>query len=325
METTLKRRALLGWLATAAAAPAARAQGWPARRVRIVVPFPPGSAADAIPRRIALGLQHLLHTPCVVDNRPGAGGAIGADAVARAAPDGYTLLSHTSGITIQPHLAPAPFDPLRDLVPVTQTIAGSYLLVAPPSFPARDLREFVAAVRAAPGKYSYGSHGTGSGPHLAMELLKVRAGLFAVHVPYRGAAPALHDLLAGRLDFAFDTSFATLPHIRAGRLRALAVGGPQPLEVLPGVAPVAALYPGFDTDGWQGLFAPSGTPADIVQRLAQATAQALADPALVQQVRELGFRVVGSSPAAFAEVVRSDFEKWGRIVRERGIVAEGRP
>lgn len=314
----MKRRALLA-LAGAVAAPAVWAQAWPARPLRIVVPFPPGAAADAIPRRIAQRMEAALGTPCVLENRPGAAGAIGADLVAKAEPDGYTLLSATSGMTILPHLGNAPFDVLRDFAPVGQTIAGSYVLVTKPSFPAQDLRQWVAQVRSAPGRYSYGSHGSGSGPHLAMELLKAQAGLYVLHVPFRGAAASLQELLSGRLDMAFDTTFAAVPHVRSGRLKAIAVGGPRTVDALPGVARVADLYPGFDTDGWQGFFAPAGTPPAIVRRLSDEIAQALQDPGLAKQITDLGFRPVGSTPGEFAALVQADHAKWGRVVRDRGI------
>jgi tripartite-type tricarboxylate transporter receptor subunit TctC len=317
----MRRRSFVQAATALAAAPLAMAQQppWPARPIRVVVPFPPGSAADAIPRAIAQRLQVALDTPCVIDNRPGASGSLGAAAVAGAAADGYTILSHTSAITIQPHLAPGAFDVLRDFVPVTQTIAGSYVLVVRPSFPARDLREFVESVRNAPGRYSYASYGSGSGPHLAMELLKQQAGLFILHVPFRGAAPAMQELLAGRLDMAFDTTFAAVPHIRAGRLVPIAVGGPRTVAALPGVATVAQLYPGFDTDGWQGLFAPAGTPGEIVRRLSDETTKALRQPELEKRISDLGFMPLGTQPDQFAMLVRSEHERWGRVVRERRI------
>jgi tripartite-type tricarboxylate transporter receptor subunit TctC len=315
----VRRRELMFAAAAGAGMSWSHAQAWPSRPIRIVVPFPPGSAADAIPRRIAQHLQVALDTACVVDNRPGAAGSIGATEVAAAAPDGHTLLSHSSTIAIQPHLVPAGFDLLRDLVAVGQTVAGSYVLLVHPAFPAATLQELLDEVRRAPGRYSYASHGSGSGPHLAMELLKGEAGLFILHVPFRGAAPALQEVLAGRVDMAFDTTFAALPHVRAGRLRAIAVGGPRPVDALPGTLPVASLVPGFDTDGWQGLFAPAGTPDAIVRRLSEEAAAALRDAELASMIVDLGFRPVGSGPEQFAELVRADHERWGRVVRARGI------
>jgi tripartite-type tricarboxylate transporter receptor subunit TctC len=315
----VRRRHFVGGVAATLAAPAAMAQAWPARPIRIVVPYPPGSAADAIPRGIAQSLQLALGQPCVIDNRPGAAGSIGAAAVASAPPDGYTILSHTSGIAIQPHLGTTPFDLLRDLAPISQTISGSYVLVVGPSFPANNLREFVQVVRRAPGRYSYGSYGSGSGPHLAMELLKKDADLHVVHIPFRGAAPAMTELLAGRLDMSFDTTFAAVPHIRNGRLKAIALGGPHGVDALPGIGTVSQLYPGFDTDGWQGFFAPAATPAAVVNTLSEKIGAALRTPELAQRIADLGFRPLGTTPGQFAAIVRADYEKWGLIIRERRI------
>lgn len=315
----MRRRDFLAAAGASVAVPASWSQEWPSRPIRIVVPFPPGGAADAVARALARRLQASLGVSCVVDNRPGASGTIGADAVAKSPADGHTLLSHASSIAIQPHLGTAPYDLLADFVPVTQTVAGSYVLLVHPSFPAHDLRSFIDVVKRAPGRYSYGSFGSGSGPHLAMELLKSHAGLFILHVPFRGAAPALQELLAGRLDMAFDTTFAALPHVRAGKLKPIALGGPRTMDALPGVQAIAAAFPGFDTDGWQGVFAPAGTPATLIARLAQEITASLRDPELAQNVASLGFRTVGSSPAEFAALVRTDYEKWGRVIRERRI------
>jgi tripartite-type tricarboxylate transporter receptor subunit TctC len=300
-------------------APAAQAQTFPSKPIRVVVPFPPGSTGDLVPRTLGQKVQAAVGQPVVIDNRPGAAGAIGADAVAKAAPDGHTVLSHAVTITINPHLVKAPYDLLKDLVPVTQTIAGSYVLVVQPSFPADDLRQLIEVVKKNPGRFNYGSYGSGSGPHLAMEMLKAQAGLFIVHVPFRGAAPAMQELLAGRLEMAFDTSVAVIPHIRAGKLKAIAVGGPRPVDALPGVPTVASLLPGFDSDGWQGLFVPAGTPPEVVARLNAEFAKAVRAPDFVKQMADLGFTAVGSSQAEFAAFVRAEYEKYGRVIRERGI------
>lgn len=319
-----RRTMLLGALAATAGAVArpVAAQSWPSRPLRIVVPLPPGSAGDAIPRSIAQRMQAGLGQPVIIDNRPGASGVIGAEAVAKAAPDGHTLLSAVSTIAIQPHFGRTPYDLARDLVPVSQTVSGSYVLVVSPSFPADDLQGFVQAVRRAPAKFNYASHGNGSGPHLAMELLKSQARLFIVHVPFRGAAPAMLELLAGRVEMAFDTTVAAMPHIRAGRLKPIAVGGPQPVAVLPGIAPVAQMFPGFDTDGWQGMFVPAGTPPDVVARLNGEIVKAVRAPEFVKSMADLGFAAVGSTPEQFAAVVQRDHARWGELIRARGIQAD---
>ena len=217
----MHRREFLTASCASLAAPLSLAQEWPLRPIRMVVPFPPGGAADTVTRELARRLQASLGKPCVVDNRPGASGTIGVDAVIKAPADGHTLLSHVSSIVIQPHLGTARHDVLSELMPVSQTVTGSYVLVTHPSFPAHDLKSFIDAVRRSPGRYNYGSFGSGSGPHLAMELLKGHAGLFILHVPFRGAGPALQELLAGRLEMAFETTLAALPHIHAGKLKPL--------------------------------------------------------------------------------------------------------
>lgn len=317
---SILRRHLLALAAMATLGPgAARAQGYPSRPIRIVVPFPPGSAGDTIPRALAQKVQASIGQPLVIDNRPGAAGVIGADAVAKAAPDGYTLLSHVSTVVINPHLMKTPYDALKDLVPVTQTVSGSYVLVVQPSFPANNLREWIEHVRRHPGRFNYASYGSGSGPHLAMEMLKAQAGLFIVHVPFRGAAPAMQELLAGRIEMAFDTTVAALAHIRSGKLKAIAVGGPRPVDALPGVPTVAQTFPGFDSDGWQGLFAPAGTPPEVVARLNDEFTKAVQAPDFVKQMADLGFAAVGSRAAAFAALVKADYNKYEHLIRERGI------
>ena len=292
---------------------------FPSRLIRIVVPFPPGSAGDTVGRILALKMQAALSQPVIVDNKPGAAGNIAADSVVRAPADGYTLLSSTSSIVIAPWLQKMSFDPLKDLMPLSQTVAGSYVLLVNPRFPASSLTEFIATVKRGPGKYSYASYGIGSGPHLAMELLKSRTGLFVVHIPYRGAAQAMQDLVAGQVDMAFDTTFAAIPQIRAGKVRAIALGGPSAYDVLPGIPTIAQTLPGFDTDGWQGLFAPSGTPADVAARLTAEIAHAVQSADVAVRFRELGFQTIGSSSKSFATLIAADFARYGKLVRERGI------
>jgi tripartite-type tricarboxylate transporter receptor subunit TctC len=315
------RRLLLAGIASLGCPlPAARAEeAYPSRLIRVIVPFPPGSTADLVTRVLAQKVQASVGQTVIVDNRPGAAGAIGADAVAKSAADGYTVLSHASTIVIQPHLVKTPYDLLRDLVPVTQTIAGSYVLVAHPSFPAGSLGEWIEVVRRNPGRFNYASYGSGSGPHLAMEMLKQLAGLFIVHVPFRGAAPAMQELLAGRVEMAFDTTVAALPHIRAGKLKAIAVGGPKPVDALRGVPTVASVYPGFDSDGWQGLFVPAGTPAPVAARLNAEFVKAVHSAEFVRQMSDLGFSAVGSAATEFAAFVRGEHERYGKLIRERKI------
>jgi len=317
------RRQFLTVAATAALGSGpARAQTYASRPIRVVLPFSPGSAGDGIPRVLAQRVQSSIGQPLVIDNRPGAAGIIATDLVAKSAPDGYTLLSHAVTFAITPHLVKAPYDALRDLVPITQTVSGSYVLVVQPSFPASTLGEWVSHVRQNPGRFNYASYGSGSGPHLAMEMLKQQAGLFIVHVPFRGAAPAMQELLAGRVEMAFDTTVAALPHIRAGKLKAIAVGGLRTVAALPGIPTIASVFSGFDSDGWQGLFAPVGTPPDIVSRLEKEFVLAARNPEFARQMQDLGFSVVASSAQDFAAFVKSEYQKFGKLIRERRIQAD---
>ncbi|HSV50710.1 MAG TPA: tripartite tricarboxylate transporter substrate binding protein [Burkholderiaceae bacterium] len=292
---------------------------YPNRPVKLVVPFPPGSAGDLVSRMLASKLQAGLGQPVVLEHKPGAAGNIAAEFVARAPADGYTLLSATSAIVITPWLQKAPIDPAIDLLPLSQTIAGSYVLLVNPSFPARTFPEFLEVARKNPGKFSYASYGNGSGTHLAMELLKVRAGLFITHVPYRGAAPAMHDLIGGRVEMAFDTTLTAIPQIRAGKVRAIALGGPTTYDVLPGVPTIAQTFAGFDTDGWQGIFAPVGTPQDIARRLCQEIAKAMQSPDVTTRLNELGFQSIGGTQQSFTVLVAAEHARYGQLIRERGI------
>lgn len=321
----MKRRrlaaaSLAAWMCPAWAL--AQTAAYPNRPVKLVVPFPPGSAADLVSRLLAGKMQTSMGQPFVLDYKPGAAGNIAAEFVARAPADGYTLLSATSGIAITPWLQKAPVNPVTDLLPLSQTIAGSYVLLVHPSFPATTIGEFLDVVRRNPGKFSYASYGNGSGTHLAMELLKVRAGLFITHVPYRGAAPAMNDLMGGQVEMSFDTTVAAIPQIRAGKVRAIALGGPATYDVLPGVPTLAKSFEGFDTDGWQGIFAPLGTPRDVTGRLEAEIAKAMQAPDVTARLNELGFQSVGSTQTAFTTLVAAEHARYGRLIRERGIKSD---
>lgn len=297
----------------------AQTAAYPVKPVKLVVPFPPGSTADTVARMLSNKLQASLGQPVIIDNKPGATGNIAAEFVVRSPADGYTLLSTTSSVVITPWLQNTPFDPLKDLLPLSQTVAGSYVLLVHPSFPAKTLAEFIEVVKKNPGRYSYASYGNGSGPHLAMELLKRRTGLFITHVPYRGAAWAMQDLMGGQVEMSFDTTVAAIPQVRAGKVRAIALGGPSTYEVLPGVPTIAATFPGFETDGWQGIFAPAGIPRDIAMRLSTEVAMAMRAPDVVARLKELGFRSVASTQQTFAALVAADHERYGKLIRDRGI------
>lgn len=302
---------------------ASLAQTWPARPVRLVVNFPPGGAADLLARLIGQSLSETLGQPMVIENKGGANGNLGGEAVARSAPDGYTLLmSSGSMVAINPHIyASMPFDPARDIVPVASVARVPFYLVVRKENPATDFKAFIADLKANLGKRNFGSPGIGSSPHLAAEMLKKMTGTDAVHVPYRGAAPALNDLLAGQLDFLFDPGIA-IEHVKAGKLRAIAIGSPQRSPQLPDVPTLAELgLAGFDADAIFGIYAPVGTPGDIVTRLNTEVNRALATAALAERIMAVGNIPAAMSPDEFGQKSRTDSDRFGAMIRERGISA----
>jgi tripartite-type tricarboxylate transporter receptor subunit TctC len=299
------------------------AQTWPTHPIRLTVNFPPGGAADLLARLIGQSLGETLGQPVVIENKGGANGNLGGEAVARSAPDGYSLLmSSGSMVAINPHLyASMPFDPAKDLIPVASVARVPFYLVVRAENPVQDFKAFIADLRANPGKRNFGSPGIGSSPHLAAELLKKMTGTDAVHVPYRGAAPALNDLLAGQLDFLFDPGIA-IEHVKAGKLRAIAIGSPQRSPQLPDVPTLAELgLAGFDADAIFGVYAPAGTPRDIVARLNTEINRALGTVALKERIMAVGNIPAAMSPDEFGERAREDSKRFGAIIQERGITA----
>jgi tripartite-type tricarboxylate transporter receptor subunit TctC len=316
--------ALLGLAAAACTAFPAAAQTYPTKPITLIVNFPPGGAADVIGRAIGQQLSEQLKQQVVVTNRPGANGNLGADAVAKSPADGYTLLMSSGGaVTVNPFLYPnMPFDPVKDLTPVASAARVLVFLVAHPSVPAKDIKEFVAYVKANPGKLSYGSAGSGSSPHLAGEMMKKQLGLFAVHVPYRGAAPALTDLLAGNLQFMFDPG-PGLRHAREGRLTMLAVGSPRRSSQFPNVPTLAESgAPGFDADTIFGVYAPGATPPAIVNQLHDEINKALATSKVQEVIRTLGAEVASSTRQEFIERQNADRKRFGEFIRENRITAD---
>lgn len=320
------RRALLAALAALCAAPTAYAQPapWPSRPVRMVVPFPPGGPTDAVARVLAERMSRSLGQPIPVENRSGANGNIGNEAVAKAAPDGYTVLYNTSSIALSPALYKRlPYDALRDLAPVVQTATVPLVLAVNPALPVRDVGGFVEYLRTRPNELSYGSAGAGNVTHLAAFLLLRSQGLQAVHVPYRGSAPALVDAAGGQVQFLTDTVNSALPLIHAGRLRALAVTGPRRLAQLPDVPTVAeTLIPGFDVGAWQGMMVPARTSPAIIERLNAAAMQALADPDVGAKLAEQGAERLGSTPEEYGRILREETAHWGRVISESGVRLE---
>lgn len=310
----------------AAALPAAAqaaASDWPNKPVRLVVNFPPGGAADVMARVIAQPVAEALGQPVVVENRAGANGNIGGEAVARADGDGYTFLFSSGGVaSVNPHLYPnMSFDPNKDLQPVAAAARILVFLVANPNVPATDVKAFIDYAKAEPGKLSYASAGNGSSPHLAGEMFNAAAGAQAVHVPYRGAAPAMVDLLAGQVNYMFDPGIG-LQHVRDGKLKLLAVGSPKRSALFPDTPTLdEAGLKGFNADSWFGIYAPAGVDPAIVQRMNAEVNKALALPAVKQRITDLGGEAAPMTPQAFADRAKEDSERFGALIRDRGIKA----
>lgn len=321
MPTLLR---LAAFVLACAVAPAALAQAWPGKTIRIVVNFPPGGAADQIARAVAPPLGTALGQSVVVENRAGAGGNLGGELVAKSPPDGHTLLMSSGGmVSVNPHIyRKMPFDPAKDLTPVAAAARVLVFLVVRTEHPSRDFKAFLADLKAHPGQRSFGSPGNGSSPHLAAEMMKSQTGTFAVHVPYRGAAPALTDLLGGQLDFLFDPGIA-LAHVRSGKLRMLAVGSLQRSPLFPEVPTLDELgLKGFDADTVFGFYAPAGTPEAVIGRLNAEINRILDTPALRERINALGGVPAPMSPAQFAAKAAEDSKRFGAIIRERRIVGD---
>ncbi|WP_426955360.1 Bug family tripartite tricarboxylate transporter substrate binding protein [Muricoccus radiodurans] len=322
----LTRRAALGTAMLPCVLPrAARAQdAYPSRPVTLVTGYAPGGLTDLTTRAIAERMQRELGQPVVVDNRVGAATAIAATAVAGARPDGYLLLMGASSLAINPALQPnlTPRDPRTELVPVGFAYRSAFVLHVHPSLPVRTVAELVTWAKANPGRLNFGSSGTGAVNHLALELLRTRAGIDVTHVPYRGGVPALIDLRQNRIQAMFQAALEAIPAIREGATRAIAVSGTDRLALLPEVPPVAETLPGFDAVFWQGLFAPVGTPAPVIARLSAALRAATDDPALRARMAEQGVAIETGDAEYLRRVLAEETEMWGRLIREAGIRAE---
>jgi tripartite-type tricarboxylate transporter receptor subunit TctC len=321
----LHRRLLMAFAtATALAAIApVHAQSWPTKPVRIVVPFPAGGTTDIVARSLGAELQKMWGQSVVIDNRPGAGGNIGADAVAKSAPDGYTVLMGTVGTHSINHSLFAqngqkmPFDPVKDFVPITLCAAVPNVMVINPKLPVNSVPEFIQYAKANPGKVNMASSGNGTSIHLTGELFKTVTGTYMVHLPYRGSAPALTDLIAGNVNVMFDNLPSALPHIKSGRLKALAVTSRTPSAALPGVPTIeqAANLKDFDASSWFGLFAPAGTPRPIVDKIQGDVAKALAVPEVRERFVSQGAEPGGNTPDQFSAFIKGEIEKWARVVK----------
>ena len=308
-------------LAAAALATSAAAQGYPAKPIKLIVPFPAGSTPDIVGRALGQKLNEAWGQPVVVENKSGAGGNIGTAEAAKSAPDGYTLVIGINGpVAVNKALYKSlPYDPDKDLQPISLLAVGAQMLAVHPSVPASNLKEFVDYVRKNPGKLSYGSVGAGSGSHLTMELLKSQAKLDMVHVPYRGFPPVVQDLIPGNIHATFAIIPAVLGNVKAGKLKGLAVTSEERSPLAPEVPTVAEQgFPRFDATVWIGLLAPAGLPKDVLAKLAAETQKGMADPELRKRLGSSGFQVVGGTPEQFATFIRSESQKWGEIVRLTG-------
>jgi tripartite-type tricarboxylate transporter receptor subunit TctC len=321
----LTRRRLMQASPLALLPPTAGAQRWPARPLRFVVPAPPGNGIlDIMARLIGNELANRLGQQVVIENKPGAANNIGSAFVAHAPADGHTLLMCNSSLIVAPFLyARLGYDPMIDLIPVTQVNSAPLVLVLHPALPANSVPELIAYAKANPGKLNYGSAGLGSTPYLATELFKSMTGTDIVHVPYKGGAPALADLVAGQLSFMIENVPGALPLVKDGRLKALAITSQTRSALAPDLPTMSeAGVPGYEMIGWSGVFVAKGTSRAIIDRLAHEVAAIVATPEINAQLQNLGAEPVGSTPAAFAAFYRSEAERWGQIIRERGIKPE---
>ena len=308
-----------------AAASAHAADAYPAKTVRIVVAFAAGGSTDLLARNIAQRLNEMWKTPVIVDNRAGGGGIVGSDNVAKSAPDGYTMLfgTNTTNAVAASRYAKLPFDPARDFVPITEVAIIPQMLSVHPSIPARTVKELVALAKSHPGALNFGTAGTGSTSHMAMELFQSVAQIKLTHVPYKGTGPAMIELLGGHLSLMFDVIMTSLPHVQAGKLRTLAVSSLQRAPITPQVPTIAESgYPGFEAIVWFGFFAPAGTSPEIVKKISEDTARILAIPAMRELLAAQGAEIVASTPAAFATRVSGEIVKWRKVIQDAGIKPE---
>lgn len=303
---------------------AATAQSYPTKPMRLIVPYPPGGPTDFVGRAVAAKLTELLGQTMVVDNRPGAGTIIGSELIARAAPDGYNLLFGTGGGTfLTPLILPkVPYDPQKDFAPVAMLVQSPQVLVVHPSVGANSVKELIAVARAKPGQLNFSSVGTGTSPHLGGELFKALAGVDIVHVPYKGTAPSMTDLIAGRVQMAWSSIPTVLTHVQAGRLKMLGTGGTKRSPALPDIPPIADTLPGYELVTWYAIFAPTGTPAAIINRLNVEAAKVLKDPDIQKRFGDQGLEPSIMTPQELKRYTEADVSRWTKLVKAANIRAQ---
>jgi tripartite-type tricarboxylate transporter receptor subunit TctC len=316
-------RLLPAALALVTAAATAQGPAYPVKAVRIVVPSSPGGGTDILARVLAQKMSESLGQQFVVENRPGAGQVIGIEAVARSAPDGYTLIMAASAIVINEVLyAKPPYDTLRDFAPVTQAASLPNILVAHPALPVKSVRELIALAKVRPGQLNYSSAGSGTSPHLSMELFRLMAGITLSHIPYKGSGPATVDLVAGQVQLSMPNVLTALPQIKGGKLRGLGVTSSKRATGLPDIPAIAETLPGYEAIQWYGVLAPAGTAREIVAKLQAEMARILVLPEVKERLAADGADAVGSRPEEFAAYIRSELAKWGKVVKSGGIKLE---
>jgi len=319
----MKIRIVLSAIVALAVSSAAFAQAYPGKPIRLIIPWPAGGPAEGLARVVTAKMTEVLGQPFIIEAKPGANGTIGTNLVAKAAPDGYTiLLSHLGPTAISPSLQKdLPYDPLKDFEPITQVISGPTLLVVRNGLPIRSVKELIAYAKANPGKLSYASVGVASTTHLAGEMLNVAAGINTLHVPYKGSTPAITDMMGERVDFAFFGISGSIQQARAGQIRMLAISTLKRSPNFPDIPAVAETVPGFELNSWYGMMAPAGTPKAIVNRLYQEVAAAVKKPDVIEWMKQSGLDPVGSTPEEHAAYIRAETVKWAKAIKDAKVTA----
>jgi tripartite-type tricarboxylate transporter receptor subunit TctC len=311
-------------LVIAAAATCAQAQSWPARPIKMIVPFPAGGPTDVMTRVLSDKLGQVLGQPVVVENRPGAGGSIGADLVAKSAPDGYMLLMATGSThSVGPYLQKLPYDPNRDFTPIVYVGYATNILLVSPKLGVNNVRELIAYAKKEPGRLTYATSGVGSVAHLTSEMFGAMAGVKLTHVPYKGTQLSINDMISGQVGILFDNVMTAKPHIDSGRLKGIAISSVERSTIVPDIPTVAESgLPGFDSTNWFGVFGPPGLPRAIVERIDVELNRIIQDPAIKERFHTLGFEITGGHPADLARVMRSEAQKWSKVIRDANVKPE---